>query len=101
MADVQITINSNSHRIEACYLEDYRFNPHEHFNFVNGAWVGNFPNLPIGPDNDLDILIIVSGNPGQSSVMNVRIDGRSYGNHNTYRPFNSHGYAQFNKSLPL
>lgn len=99
--DITIRIDSNSRRIEFCTLEDKDLNPKRHFVFKKGQWQGDFKNFKLNSDNDLDILIIVSGNPKSNSRMTVIIDEEVKGEFDLYKPFNRNGYAQFNEEIKV
>lgn len=96
--DLKITIDSNSRRIEYILIENRNY-PSSFFNRENGEWVGEIKDLQIGDDNDLDIIIIVAGNPGLQSEMEVIIDNDPKGKFKMYKPFNRNGYGQFNEEI--
>ena len=96
--DLKITIDSNSRRIEYILIENRNY-PNSFFNRENGEWVGEIKDLQIGDDNDLDIIIIVAGNPGLQSEMEVIIDNDSKEKFKMYKPFNRNGYGQFNEEI--
>jgi hypothetical protein len=97
--DLTIKIDSNSRRIEFCALEDKDLNPKRHFAFRKGQWQGDFKNFKLNSDDDLDILIIVTGNPNSNSIMTVIIDGVESGQFDLFKPFNRNGYGQFNEEI--
>lgn len=99
--DVVITIDSNSRDLEYFVMEGIDLETNRYFRLVNGEWIGKFPNFPIESDNDLDILMIVRGQPGTDSIMKVKIDNREPTTNRLFRPFNRNGYAQFNEQIPV
>jgi hypothetical protein len=99
--DILLKIDSNSHRIEYCLIEGINLRPDVYFRFVDGSWLAKFKNFPIGVDNDLDILIIVAGNPGTDSVLSVEIGDAKAEEFSLYRPFNKNGYGQFDQHIEV
>ncbi len=99
--NIIITIDSHSRNLEYCLLEARKLDPKTHFRFVKGVWVGYFDDFPIQRDRDLDILIVVSGNPGSNSTMNVIVDKMDKGNYDLFKLFNWNGYGQFNEEIRL
>lgn len=99
--NIEIKIDSSSRRLEFCTIEEKNLNPKTQFTFKGGEWVGKFNNFPINSDNDLDILIITTGNPNENSKMTVLINGTEKGIYNLFKPFNRNGYGQFNEQISL
>jgi|GEM_PF-2753583 len=99
--NITIIIDSNSRNIEYCLLEGTELEPRNHFRFLRGNWVGQFDDFPIQRDNDLDILILTSGNPGSDSTMNVIINRTDKGTFNLFKRFNWNGYGQFNEEIRI
>lgn len=101
MADIEISIDNKTMRIDYCRIEQRVLDPRLHFNFSKGQWETKLENFPIDGDHDLDILVIVIGNPRTKSNMKVKIDGIEKGTFKTYKAFNRNGYAQFNEEIPV
>lgn len=97
--NLKITIDSRSRRIEVVYLEGIAFAPNSIFRFVNGQWEAKLSNFSLGPDNDLDVLIITVGNPNTQSEMKVYFNNTLKATKSMYQPFNRNGYGQFNTEI--
>ncbi|WP_410007064.1 hypothetical protein [Aequorivita nionensis] len=96
---LKITIDNQTRRIEYILIEGRKLNPNSFFDFENGEWVAEQDNFPLGSDGDLDILIIVAGNPNEKSKMEVFIEDTKKGEYDLFKPFNKNGYAQFNEEI--
>lgn len=97
--DLTLEIDSNARDIDFCQLEKIKFEPKQtSFQFKDGKWVATHKSFPI--DDALDLMIIISGNPGTTSVLKVIIDGKAQ----TFKPqqdINEKGYTYFRQKIQL
>lgn len=96
---LKISIDDITRRIEHVNIEGRKLNPDTNFDFDKGRWVLSKTDFPLEKDEDIDIIIIVAGNPKDQSKMKVYIDDKLKGEFKTYKPFNKNGYAIFDEEL--
>ena len=99
---IHLELDSTVRDIEYCRLENIRFEPDTNsFQFNDGKWIADHNNFPIDNDNILDIMIIVTGNPGTSPVLTVKIDSKPPKTYPANGPFSSNGRAFFSPHIPV
>ncbi|WBA44282.1 hypothetical protein [Hymenobacter canadensis] len=99
-SEVIIEFSETVRRVDYCNLEGRDIDTND-FELENGRWKIQLDGFPIENDDDLDLVIVVVGNPGVKCNMTVSIDDVKYGPYDSYKPFNSSGYAQFDFEIPL
>ena len=96
---IELSVSNSARRIDYLSLEDKTLRPADYFKFINGKWVATFDNFPIGADGDLDVIIIVVGNPGTQCSLDVKIDTKPTLTFALFKPFNASGYGQFTHEI--
>ena len=97
---VHLELDSIVRDIEYCRLENIRFEPDTNsFQFVDGKWASDHSNFPI--DNVLDIMIIVTGNPGTTPALKVKIDNGPATPFPPDGPFSGNGRTFFSLHIPV
>ena len=69
------------------------------FVFSGSEWVARFHDLPIGPDDDIDLLIIVAGDYDDWTSLKININGKA--SKPIKRKFNRNGYAFWKKEIKV
>lgn len=100
LVNLLISIDSDARWVDYCNLEGRRLKPDDYFRLVQGKWEAKFNDFPIEADNDLDLLVVVVGNPRATCTMDVTIDGRKAGPFSlSGGTFNNNGYGAFVKEI--
>lgn len=98
---VTIKVSGGARYLDFCRLEGYKFDPDRNFRFLKGYWVGDFEDLQIGSDSDLDILIVAAGSRGANCSMTVQINGGQELPFDMNKPFNKSGWGFFEEEIKL
>ena len=101
IVDIEIHVDNRAKKLEYFVLEDKDLNPKIHFKFVGGKWIGQFNRYTINSDNDIDIFLVLMGNPEDNCEMTVFVNKIQKDKFNLFKPFNKNGYAHFSKTTPL
>ena len=100
--NIVIELDNFVHDVDYCRLETYEFEPDRNsFQFRQGRWIAVHERFPIDADYDLDIIIIVSGNPGTTPNMRVTIDNKEPVELPANYAFRHNGRTIFDYQIPI
>lgn len=100
--NIHLELDPTVRDIEYCRLENITFEPNTNsFQFAGGVWASDRNNFPIDDDDILDLMIIVTGNPGVMPVLSVKLDGGASTDHNANEVFSNNGRTFFSLKIPV
>lgn len=100
--DIHLEIDAAVRNIEYCRLENITFEPNSaSFQFRNGVWVADHHAFPVGDDHILDLMIIVTGNPGTTCQLSLKIGGGEAKTYAPYEPFSDNGRTFFSQKITV
>lgn len=103
--DFTIELDNRVRDIEYCRIDNIKFEPLQNrrsFTFKEGKWIAEHKKFPVPDDNDLDIMIIVTGNPGTTCELKITFtkSGRVV-TLEPYKPFAQNGRSFFSEEIKL
>jgi hypothetical protein len=99
-----VELDNRVRDVEFYRLEDVEIEPsvdEESFHLDEGRWIAIHSDFKIEDDDDLDITIIVTGNPGTSCELTVKIDNEEPRKFQPFKPFSSNGRAIFSEEIAI
>ena len=98
---LKLTIGAQARRVDYCNLEGRRLRPDDYFTLKKGEWVAEFTDFPIDADNDLDLLLVVVGNPRTTCTLTVEINALPALSFSLDEAFNNSGYGAFTQQISV